>query len=133
MTASETIARLIAGDEGRAARQLHVVDAQGRAAAHTGADCIGWCGHRGGENLSVAGNMLAGPAVIDATCETYLKTAALPFAERLLTAMEAGEAAGGDKRGKQSACLVIHTAQAYPHLSQRAHAPDAPRAQLRRH
>ncbi|MFC3677401.1 DUF1028 domain-containing protein [Ferrovibrio xuzhouensis] len=131
-TASDVIAGLITGDEGRAARQLHVVDAQGRAAAHTGADCIGWCGHRGGENLSVAGNMLAGPEVIDATCETYLKMASLPFAERLLTAMEAGETAGGDKRGKQSACLVIHTGEAYPSLSLRADDHVDPLAELRR-
>lgn len=132
MSASETIARLIAGDEGRAARQLHVVDAQGRAAAHTGVDCIGWCGHRGGENLSVAGNMLAGPAVVDASYEMYLKTTGLPFAERLLTAMEAGEAAGGDKRGKQSACLVIHTCEDYPNLSLRADDHADPLAELRR-
>src|SRR3546814_17980969 len=76
--------------------------------------------------------MLAGPAVIDATCETYLKAAALPFAERLLTAMEAGEAAGGDKRGKQSACLVIHTGEEYPNLSLRADDHADPLAELRR-
>jgi len=131
-SAAEVVRDLIAGDDGRAARQVHIVDAQGGVAAHTGADCIGWCGHRGGENVSVAGNMLAGPAVVDATYERYRATAGLPFAERLLAAMEAGETAGGDKRGKQSACLVIHTTEDYPNLSLRADDHADPLAELRR-
>ena len=130
--AADVIRILVAGDAGREARQLHMVDAQGRAAVHTGADCIGWCGHRGGENLSVAGNMLAGPAVVDATFERYRQSEGLPLAERLLAAMEAGEAAGGDKRGKQSACLVIHTGEDYPQLSLRADDHPDPLAELRR-
>jgi uncharacterized Ntn-hydrolase superfamily protein len=131
-SAEEVVAQLIVSDEGRATRQLHVVDAQGRAAVHTGADCIGWCGHRSGENLSVAGNMLAGPDVVAATYDTFLQSASLPFAERLLAAMEAGEAAGGDKRGKQSACLLIHTTEDYPALSIRADDHPDPLAELRR-
>lgn len=130
--AHETIRQLIADDEGRAARQVHVLDAKGRAAAHTGADCIGWCGHRGGENLSVAGNMLTGESVIDATFNTFLECADLSFAERLLTAMKAGEAAGGDKRGKQSACLVIYTTEDYPSLSLRVDDHTDPLVELRR-
>jgi uncharacterized Ntn-hydrolase superfamily protein len=132
MSAADVVGELLAGDAGRAARQLHVIDAQGRVAAHTGAECIGWCGHRGGENLSVAGNMLAGPEVVDATFEAFLRTAGQPFAERFLVAMEAGEAAGGDKRGRQSACLVIHTGEDYPNLSLRADDHVDPLAELRR-
>lgn len=130
--AEEVVAQLIASDDGRATRQLHVLDAQGHAAAHTGADCIGWCGHRGGENLSVAGNMLAGPDVIEATFNAFVRASALPFAERFMAAMEAGEAAGGDKRGKQSACLLIHTTEDYPALSLRADDHPDPLAELRR-
>jgi uncharacterized Ntn-hydrolase superfamily protein len=132
MPAADVIRELLAGDEGRAARQIHMLDVQGRVAAHTGADCIGWCGHRGGENLSVAGNMLTGPEVVDATFETFMKATDQPFAERLLAAMQAGEAAGGDKRGKQSACLVIHTGEDYPNLSLRADDHADPLAELRR-
>ncbi|WP_341701875.1 DUF1028 domain-containing protein [Ferrovibrio sp.] len=130
--AGEVLAEMLAGDAGRAARQLHIVDRQGRVAAHTGVDCIGWCGHRGDENLSVAGNMLAGPEVVDATFATFRQAADRPFAERFLMAMQAGEAAGGDKRGRQSACLVIHTTEEYPALSLRADDHVNPLAELHR-
>jgi uncharacterized Ntn-hydrolase superfamily protein len=128
--AHETVRQLIASDEGRAERQVHVVDAKGRAAAHTGSNCVDWCGHRNAENVSVAGNMLAGPAVLDATFDVFLKSAGLSFAERLLLAMQAGEAQGGDKRGKQSACLLIHTTEDYPYLSLRADDHADPIAEL---
>src|SRR5215472_10341690 len=65
--ANEVVATLIASDEGRAARQLHVIDRAGRVAAHTGAACVGWCGHRLENGFSVAGNMLAGPQVVAET------------------------------------------------------------------
>ena len=77
-------------------------------------------------------NMLAGPDVVAATYDTFLQSASLPFAERFLAAMEAGEAAGGDKRGKQSACLLIHTTEDYPALSIRADDHPDPLAELRR-
>jgi uncharacterized Ntn-hydrolase superfamily protein len=123
---------LLGTDEGRAVRQLHVVDAAGRVAAHTGAECIGWCGHRRGEGFSVAGNMLAGPRVVDDTAEVYEQNADLPFAERLIRALEAGEAAGGDKRGKQSAALRIHTTEEYPWLDLRVDDHAEPLVELRR-
>ena len=113
-SAEETVARLTAADEGRANRQLHVTDRAGRFAAHTGAACIDWCGHELRETYSVAGNMLAGPGVLAGTMRAYEAGRALPFARRLLAAMRAGEAAGGDKRGRQSAALLIHDGEDYP-------------------
>lgn len=130
--AAEVLADLVARDGGQAMRQAHMIDAEGRSAAHTGASCIDWAGHLIGAGVSVAGNMLAGPAVIAETLKSYETNAALPFAERLMTAMEAGEAAGGDKRGKQSAALRIHHDQDYPWLDIRADDHSDPLAELRR-
>jgi uncharacterized Ntn-hydrolase superfamily protein len=109
-----------------------VVDAEGRTAAHTGSACIDWCGHRAGAGYCVAGNMLAGPQVIDATALAYERHAQLPFAERLLAALAAGEDAGGDKRGKQAAALLIHTTEDYPLLDMRVDDHVEPVAELRR-
>lgn len=105
---------LIARDPGAASRQVHMIDARGRIAAHTGASCIDWCGHIAGSGWSVAGNMLAGPEVIERTAATYVEQRDRPLAERLIAAMKAGEAAGGDKRGKQGAALRIWTTEEYP-------------------
>jgi uncharacterized Ntn-hydrolase superfamily protein len=129
---AEIVRRLTADDEGREMRQFHLVDALGRTAAHTGKSCIDWCGHRPRAGFSVAGNMLAGPQVIEETARAYEAGAALPFAERLMTAMEAGEAAGGDKRGKQGAALLIHTTEDYPFLDLRVDDHPDPLRELRR-
>jgi uncharacterized Ntn-hydrolase superfamily protein len=104
----DIVATLIADDPGCESRQLHIMDAQVRIAAHTGKDCVDWCGHLAGDGFSIAGNMLAGARVLDDTAKAYVAHGDLPFPQRLITAMRAGEAAGGDKRGKQSAALVIH-------------------------
>ena len=105
----ETVmADFVSRDEGRAIRQAHLIDAQGKSVAHTGAQCIDWAGHVIAGGVSVAGNMLAGPQVVQDTLDVYLANRQLDFSERLLMAMEAGEAAGGDKRGKQAAALRIH-------------------------
>jgi len=130
--AAEVVRVLTSGDDGRDVRQLHVVDRQGRTAAHTGRACIDWCGHRWGTHYSVAGNMLAGPQVIADTGEAYEKSAQLPFAERLLAALAAGEAAGGDKRGKQAAALLVYTSEDYPFLDLRVDDHAEPIAELRR-
>jgi uncharacterized Ntn-hydrolase superfamily protein len=130
--AAVVVDMLIAGDPGREARQLHVIDAQGGIAAHTGAECVPWCGHRIGDCFSVAGNMLAGAAVIDDTAAAYRAGASLPFAERLIAALEAGQRAGGDKRGKQSAALIIHSGEVYPYLSLRVDDHPEPLLELRR-
>jgi len=129
---NDIVARLAERDEGRDQRQFHMVDATGQAAAYTGQKCIDWAGHRTVENVSVAGNMLAGPQVVEQTLSTYLERLKLPFAERLLAAMQAGEDAGGDKRGKQSAALVIYRDQDYPWLSLRADDHADPLEELRR-
>jgi uncharacterized Ntn-hydrolase superfamily protein len=126
------LAALIAADPGRAVRQAHVLGADGRGARHTGADCVGWCGHLAGPDVSVAGNMLAGAAVLEATRDGFLATAGLPLAERLLAAMEAGEAAGGDKRGRQSAAIQVASRDAYPDLDLRVDDHPDPLAELRR-
>src|SRR5262249_6302423 len=104
----EGAATLVAADAGRDHPQLHVIDRDGPAAVHTGAACVSWCGQRGGESFSVAGNMLAGPEVVEQTALAYQRGHDLPFARRMIAALRAGEAAGGDKRGKQSAALLIH-------------------------
>jgi uncharacterized Ntn-hydrolase superfamily protein len=104
----DIIKTLLAADSGRETRQLHIMDAKGRIASHTGRECVDWCGHIQGDGFSIAGNMLAGAAVLDDTAKAYAANPDLPFARRLITAMHAGEAAGGDKRGKQSATLLIH-------------------------
>ena len=84
------------------------MDAGGRIASHTGRECVDWCGHIEGNGFSIAGNMLAGARVLDDTAQAYIANEKLPFAQRLIAAMRAGEAAGGDKRGKQSAALLIY-------------------------
>jgi len=131
--APEEIVRcLTQADTGRDVRQFHVIDAAGRSAAHTGTNCIDWRGHRAGAGYSLAGNMLAGPQVLDETARAYEAASGLPFAERLMTAMEAGDAAGGDKRGKQAAALLIHTTEDYPFLDLRVDDHPEPFQELRR-
>lgn len=129
---AQIVAALSASDDGRAQRQLHMIDAQGRTAAFTGADCIGWCGQTAGAGYSVAGNMLAGAAVIEQTAATYQTGQALPFAERLLAALDAGQAAGGDKRGQQSAAIKIYTVEDYCWLDLRVDDSATPLIELRR-
>ncbi|MFL5284125.1 MAG: DUF1028 domain-containing protein [Rhodopila sp.] len=125
------IGALMQADAGRAHRQVHVLDAAGRIAVHTGADCIGWCGSVRGIDISVAGNMLAGLEVVSRTLEAF-QAAAGSMAERLLAALEAGEAAGGDKRGRQSAALKVCTRDPYPDLDIRTDDHPDPLAELRR-
>jgi uncharacterized Ntn-hydrolase superfamily protein len=125
------VAAPLAGDAGRAHRQMHVLDASGRIAAHTGSACVDWCGSVRGIDVSVAGNMLAGPDVVARTLAAF-ETATGGMAERLLTALEAGEAAGGDKRGKQSAALKVCTRDPYPDLDIRTDDHPNPLAELRR-
>ena len=132
LPAHEVVEHLTNADEGRAQRQLHVLPAVGKPAAHTGASCVDWCGHLLFEDYSVAGNMLAGPAVVESTARAFRESAGLPLAERLLAAMAAGEAAGGDKRGKQAAALRIHGDEDYPQLDIRVDDHAEPVAELHR-
>ena len=126
------VERLTSADEGRAHRQLHLIGAQGSGAAYTGSDCVDWCGHTVADGFSVAGNMLAGPQVIAETAAAYRSSGGLPFAERLIAALAAGDAAGGDKRGKQAAALLIHTTEDYCALDIRVDDHAEPIQELQR-
>lgn len=117
--ADAVVKALIDADDGRDHRQVHVMDASGRVAAHTGAACVDWKGHIQGDGFSIAGNMLAGPRVLDDTAAAYFANAASSFPRRLIAAMQAGEAAGGDKRGKQSAALLIYGEEEWSDLDLR--------------
>ena len=123
---------LIAADAGRETRQLHVMDASGRIASHTGRDCVDWCGHIEGNGFSIAGNMLAGARVLDDTAKAFVANEGLPFPQRMLAAMRAGEAAGGDKRGKQSAALLIYGEEEWSDLDLRVDDHADPLAELER-
>jgi uncharacterized Ntn-hydrolase superfamily protein len=109
-----------------------LIGASGIPAAYTGGQCVDWCGHVTDQRFSVAGNMLAGPRVVEGTADAFRRHAQLPLAERLLAAMDAGEAAGGDKRGKQAAALRIVTTESYPLLDLRVDDHADPLAELRR-
>lgn len=126
------LADLVEQDNGQANRQAHMIGPDGRIAQHTGANCVPWAGHLRATNVSVAGNMLAGPSVIEDMIKTWQDTEGQPLAVRLLTAMEAGEAAGGDKRGRQAAALVVHAGQPYPALDLRVDDHANPIPELRR-
>jgi uncharacterized Ntn-hydrolase superfamily protein len=128
----DIIKTLIATDSGRESRQLHIMDAVGDIACHTGRECVDWCGHIKGEGFSIAGNMLAGAAVLDDTAATYVASESLPFPQRLLAAMRSGEAAGGDKRGKQSAALLIHGEEEWSVLDLRVDDHSDPLTELER-
>ncbi|WP_406858117.1 DUF1028 domain-containing protein [Alsobacter sp. KACC 23698] len=131
-SAAKTLAILVAADPGASNRQAHVVDRDGETAVYTGADCVDWCGALSATGVSVAGNMLAGPQVTARTLQSYQENAALDFDERLLRALEAGQEAGGDKRGKQSAALRIWTTEVYPAMDIRVDDAPEPLTELRR-
>ncbi|NNM71710.1 DUF1028 domain-containing protein [Enterovirga aerilata] len=128
----EAIRELTTADEGRADRQLHLMAADGRNAAYTGAACVPWCGHEVREGFSVAGNMLAGPEVVAETISAFERSAGRPLFERLLLALLAGEAAGGDRRGRQSAAMLIHDAEEYALVDIRVDDHPDPLAELAR-
>ena len=132
LSAEETLARLLADDAGRDDRQIGIVDAQGRAAAHTGATCVDWAGHIIGEGFSVQGNMLVGAETVSAMAKAAAASEAFDLTERLMLVLEAGQAAGGDKRGKQSAALKVFHQEAYPWLDIRVDEHRNPVAELRR-
>src|ERR1700712_3904788 len=122
----------VAGDDGRGIRQVHAVDSKGRTAAWTGQNCVDWCGSVSAGGVSVAGNMLAGEPTVAATLATWKSARGLPMPDRLMVAMEAGEAAGGDRRGKQSAAMVMVTTEDFPDLNLRVDDHADPLAELRR-
>ena len=130
---AETCVRmLLEADAGRDHRQVHAMDREFRLAARTGAACVPWCGHLVDATFSIAGNMLSGEAVIQETARAFKEGSEIPFARRLIAAMKAGEAAGGDKRGRQSAALLIHDGEEHPALDLRVDDHTDPLAELER-
>lgn len=123
---------ILATDASRELRQIGVVDASGEAAAFTGAECTPWCGQEIGPGFAVQGNMLTGPDVIADMAAAFRASAGQPLDERLMRAMEAADAAGGDKRGRQSASLRIQGEEAYPALDLRVDEHPYPVPDLRR-
>lgn len=125
--AEAVLASLLRDDPGRHGRQVMLVDAQGRSAAWTGPDCAGIAGHRCYPGFAVAGNFLASDLVLPAMAEAYMaaERQGLALEERLLLVLEAGEAHGGDHRGRQSAALLVMGQESYPHSDFRVdHHPE---------
>ena len=118
VSAEEAVARLTEADDGRAERQLGIVDAEGRGATYTGEECKEWAGGRVGHGYAAQGNILVSAETVDALAETFEATAGQPLTERLLDCLDAAQAAGGDRRGQQSAALlVVGAEQGYAGLS----------------
>jgi uncharacterized Ntn-hydrolase superfamily protein len=106
-SASDVVTRLTEGDDGRADRQLGVVDARGGSATYTGSECLTWAGGLAGPGFAAQGNILVGEETVAALATTFTATAGRPLAERLLECLAAAQAAGGDRRGQQSAALLV--------------------------
>jgi uncharacterized Ntn-hydrolase superfamily protein len=118
LAAAEVVRTLTDADAERAHRQLGVVDSQGRSASYTGEECNEWAGHRTGRGYAAQGNILVSGATVDALAETFETSTSKPLAERLLDCLDAAQAAGGDRRGQQSAAiLVAGPGQGYAGLS----------------
>ena len=107
LDAEASLERLVAGDSGRDRRQVGIVDASGCAATYTGSGCLDWAGSRTGRGYAVQGNLLVSEATVDAMASAFEGDTSSPLAERLLTALAAGQAAGGDRRGQQAAALLV--------------------------
>jgi uncharacterized Ntn-hydrolase superfamily protein len=106
-SAEETIEQLTAADDGRAQRQVGIVDGDGRSATFTGDECLDWAGGRTGDGYAAQGNILVSGETVDALAVTFEETRGQPLAERLIECLAAAQAAGGDSRGQQSASLLI--------------------------
>jgi uncharacterized Ntn-hydrolase superfamily protein len=131
ISVEDIIYLLLKDDKDRDHRQLHLVDHNGHTAAWTGKECIDWAGHFTFPYFSVAGNMLVGEQTLLAMAEAYQAKEGMEFSERLLQALEAGEAAGGDKRGRQSAAIYVVNQDVYPYLDLRVDHHNNPIAELR--
>lgn len=131
-SAEESLRKLLERDPDPKSRQLGVVDAWSNSAAHTGSETDPWCGHRTGDGYAIAGNMLVGEETVAAMVEAFEGGAEEPFAGRLLRTLEAGQAAGGDRRGRQSAALRVVRREPYPYLDLRVDEHPDPVADLRR-
>ena len=106
-SAADTVEALTAADKGRAERQVGIVDGQGRAATFTGVECHDWAGGRTGDGYAAQGNILVSAETVDGLAVTFEQNGHLPLAERLIECLAAAQAAGGDRRGQQSASLLV--------------------------
>lgn len=122
----------LAGDADRDQRQLGVVAAGGEAAAWTGSECTAWAGEILGTDVAIQGNMLAGPDTVEAMEAAFASMIDAALPERLLRSLEAGDRAGGDKRGKQSAALKVFEIDDYPTVDLRVDESSEPVVELRR-
>ncbi len=131
-TAQETLEYLKTRDAGIEGRQLGIVDSAGGSAAFTGSECDTWNGDLTGPNYAIAGNMLVGSETLEAMKVDFEGDASRPLVVRLLSALAAGQAAGGDKRGRQSAAVKVYSTEAYPALDLRVDEHSNPVAELQR-
>lgn len=130
--AATVLAKLAAADIGAAHRQWIAVGARGPGVAWTGGETVPWSGHRIGADYATAGNMLVGEPTIAETERAYIESDGEPLHERLMRALEAGQAAGGDKRGRQSAAMKVVVDEPFPALDLRVDDHPDPVAELRR-
>jgi uncharacterized Ntn-hydrolase superfamily protein len=133
-TAQEALAEMLDQDavEDREQRQLAIVDSAGRAAAYTGPHCQPWAGHRTGDGVVAAGNLLVGTETVDAMFGRFLELKEETLGERLVSGLEAGQHAGGDRRGRISAALLVGKENAWPWIDVRVDSHAEPVAELRR-
>ncbi|NBB84113.1 MAG: DUF1028 domain-containing protein [Alphaproteobacteria bacterium] len=132
LAAPDALAAALAASLDPEMRQIGVVDETGASAAHTGAITDPWTGHRCGPDYSCQGNMLAGPEVVEGMADTFEATAGQPLADRLMKALEAGQNAGGDRRGRQSAALIVRGPEVYAAVDLRVDEHPDPVLELRR-
>lgn len=131
-SATEALEHVLEDEVDRELRQVGVVDSNGSSAGFTGRETDGWTGHRHGPDFAAQGNMLVGGATLESMVTTFCGDAAATLAERLLRAMEGGQAAGGDRRGRQSAALLVHGSEGYPLVDLRVDEHPDPVRELRR-
>ncbi|HEX6473467.1 MAG TPA: DUF1028 domain-containing protein [Candidatus Limnocylindria bacterium] len=130
--AEEAMASVLASDPGQSVRQVGVVDSRGGSATFSGDDCEPWYGGITGPNFAAQGNMLIRGETVSALADTFTASAELDLAERLVLAIEAGQAAGGDKRGRQCAALLVVDREEYPLWDIRVDESRDPVPELRR-
>lgn len=132
LAAERVLERLVEGDPGRDLRQVAIVDKDGRVAAYTGARCIPWAGHVTGAGFACLGNILVGEEVVTAMARAFEASIDEELPERLMLALEAGQEAGGDRRGRQSAGIMVVNQEEYPWIDIRVDDHEDPVPELRR-
>ncbi|WP_168217409.1 DUF1028 domain-containing protein [Paracoccus liaowanqingii] len=128
----EALTAALANDPAASMRQIGVIGATGNGAAWTGAECTDWAGQIVGKDFAVQGNMLTGSETINAMAQAFTASIDLPLDERLMRSLEAAQAVGGDKRGRQSAALAVNSGEAYARIDLRVDEHPDPVAELRR-